>query len=88
MSGSIPVFLCYRQADGLTFAKAVFALLDGETLPDGNILELYWDRNAPAVVDWRKIHLPYLKSAHAMVFIATPGSCARIAEGRLGPYGT
>ena len=78
MSREVPVFLCYRQEDGLDVANLLYDLLHNTQLPDGSEIDLYFDRATTPVGDWTRIHLPFLKLAEAMVVIVTPGSRAKL----------
>ena len=57
-----PVFICYRQADGLAAARQLHELMDKHTVtgPKGEVIQLdvYLDQTMPAVADWREIHRP------------------------------
>ena len=80
-----PIFICYRQVDGLPAARRLYELLDkhrhkvrgtkGQTIQ----FDVYLDQTMPAVADWRKIHQPYLKRARALIVVCTPG--AKIKDG-------
>src|SRR5262249_46365206 len=78
-----PIFICYRQVDGLTAARRLHELLDKSEVigPKGEriLLDVYLDQTMPAVADWREIHRPYLKRARALIVVCTPG--AKIVEG-------
>jgi hypothetical protein len=78
-----PIFICYRQVDGLAAARRLHELLDKRqvTGPTGEVIEfdVYLDQTMPAVADWREIHRPYLERARALIVICTPG--ARIVDG-------
>ncbi|MDB6097983.1 MAG: NTPase-like protein, partial [Gammaproteobacteria bacterium] len=78
-----PVFICYRQVDGLAAARRLHELIDKRNItgPKGEVIELdvYLDQTMPAVADWREIHRPYLEKARALIVICTPGS--KIIEG-------
>jgi len=70
------VFLCYRQVDGVRTAEWVFDLLHGSKLEDEGQadIEVYFDRTARVVGDWREIHEPSLKSARSLIFVCSPGA--------------
>lgn len=79
----LPVFLCYRQADGHEAARQVYELLNGSTVDsialgknevEPHQLDVYYDQTSAAQDDWTTIHEPYLKRARAMVLVCTPGS--------------
>lgn len=79
----LPIFLCYRQADGSEVAKHVYNLLNKSTvstivLETGEIqkhqLDVYYDQTSAVQDDWTKIHEPYLKRARALILICTPGA--------------
>jgi beta-lactamase superfamily II metal-dependent hydrolase len=78
-----PIFICYRQVDGLPAARRLHELLDKETVtgPSGEQIELdvYLDQTMPAVADWRELHRPYLERARAILVVCSPG--AKIDEG-------
>jgi hypothetical protein len=78
-----PIFICYRQVDGLAAARRLHELLDKSevTGPEGQtiLLDVYLDQTMPAVADWREIHRPYLERARALIVVCTPG--AKIDEG-------
>ena len=73
-----PIFICYRQVDGLTAARRLHELLDKSevTGPKGEriLLDVYLDQTMPAVADWREIHRPYLERARALIVVCTPGA--------------
>lgn len=88
MAEQWPVFICYRQSDGMATARRLYERLHGLTLPlvedSGEAsappeLDVYFDQAAPGVEDWKSIHEPYLKRARAMLVICTPG--AKLVEG-------
>src|SRR5262245_1780915 len=78
-----PIFICYRQVDGLAAARRLHELLDKHDVagPHGETIELdvYLDQTMPAVADWREIHRPYLEKACALIVVCTPG--AKIVDG-------
>jgi len=78
-----PIFICYRQADGLSAARRLHELLDKRqvTGSKGEQIELdvYLDQTMPAVADWRELHKPYLERARAIIVVCSPG--AKIDEG-------
>lgn len=79
---SWPVFLCYRQSDGLPEARIIEQLLRSKVVDIGESgsalssvrLDVYFDQRAPAVGDWTQVHESYLKRARAMVVVCTPGA--------------
>jgi hypothetical protein len=88
MAEQWPVFICYRQSDGMATARRLYERLHGLSLPlvetSGEAaappeLDVYFDQAAPGVEDWKSIHEPYLKRARAMLVICTPG--AKLVEG-------
>jgi hypothetical protein len=88
MAEQWPVFICYRQSDGMATARRLYERLHGLALPlvadAGEAsappeLDVYFDQAAPGVEDWKSIHEPYLKRARAMLVICTPG--AKLVEG-------
>jgi hypothetical protein len=78
-----PVFICYRQVDGLAAAQHLYELLHKHevTGANGELIEfdVYLDKTMPAVADWREIHRPYLEKARALIVVCTPG--AKIDDG-------
>lgn len=83
-----PVFICYRQADGMATASRLYELLRDQQVytpstagREGEEISLdpYFDQVAPGVGDWQAVHEPYLKRARAILVICTPG--AKINEG-------
>ena len=83
--GKIPVFLCYRQADGKRTAEKLYSSLS-EPPEDGSLassafppLDVYFDQTAPGIADWTEIHQPSLERAKAFIVVCTPGS--KIDEG-------
>lgn len=78
-----PVFICYRQADGLATATRLHEMLDKrEVKREGGrpiVLDVYLDQTMPAVADWRELHRPYLERARALIVVCSPG--AKIREG-------
>ena len=78
-----PIFICYRQSDGLAVARRLHELLDKhETAgPSGEQirLDVYLDQTMAAVADWRELHKPYLEKARALLVVCSPG--AKIDEG-------
>lgn len=88
MAEQWPVFICYRQSDGMATARRLYERLHGLSLPlveeSGEAtappeLDVYFDQAAPGVEDWKSIHEPYLKRARAMLVVCTPG--AKLVEG-------
>lgn len=78
-----PIFICYRQVDGLPAARRLHELLDKCEVkgPNGELIrfDVYLDQTMAAVADWREIHRPYLERARALIVVCTPG--AKIDEG-------
>ncbi len=83
-----PVFICYRQTDGMEAARRVYELLHGSSVPlpaesDARerlpLIDAYFDQAAPGVEDWTRFHEPHLKRARAIIVICTPG--AKLNEG-------
>lgn len=83
-----PVFLCYRQADGLECANLVYEIIHGEETSivantnsaeptDSSELDVYFDQTAAAVGNWQTLHEPHLKRARAMIVICSPGVAYR-----------
>jgi WD40 repeat protein len=79
------VFICYRQQDGLDAADWLYNHLHGRTIQlersnETLQLDVYLDRDAPAVDNWQEIWLPKLQVARALIFVCTP-SAARQRDG-------
>ena len=82
-SDELPVFICYRQADGMGTAQWLHDTLHGQTISSGenNVkLNVYQDTRAAAVGDWTTIHLPSLQRANAFIFVLTPGQSHLISR--------
>ena len=85
-SKEIPVFICYRQADGREAAFWLYKHLNGRRLPNvvyetaeqESTLSVYLDTAAPAVSDWHDLHLPSLQRSRAMLLVCTPGIATRL----------
>ena len=84
----LPVFICYRQSDGMKVSSRIYQLLHEQVirLGDGTNqsrkeaqLDVYFDQAAPGVEDWTTVHEPYLKRARAIIVVCTPG--AKLNEG-------
>lgn len=76
------VFICYRQQDGLAAADWLYHHLHGRTIKlersnETLQLDVYLDRDAPAVDDWQEIWLPKLQVARALLFVCTPSAAKR-----------
>jgi WD40 repeat protein len=71
------VFICYRRNDGDWFADWLHQTLNGLTYTDtgGAVHRLvtYYDKQAPGVADWTKLHFPSLRTSHALLLVCTPG---------------
>ena len=81
-SGKCHVFICYRQADGLHTAEWLYQKLQGRTIQldrSQNLLELdvYFDRTAPGIDNWREYWEPKLEVSRALVFVCTRGAARR-----------
>jgi hypothetical protein len=83
-----PIFICYRQSDGVLTAERIFNLLQHQQIGtdkdsvkhvESPHLDVYFDQAAPGVGDWTAVHEPYLKRARAIIIICTPG--AKLNEG-------
>jgi WD40 repeat protein len=74
---TVRAFLCYRRSDGSWHADWINRILDGQEWRDGGghgtRLAVYYDRTAPGVADWKKLHFPSLQSSQALILICTPG---------------
>ena len=80
-SSTTNVFLCYRQVDGSSLASWLYGELNKLELDasddgasSGSVLEVYLDRAAPGYEDWKALHLSHLRTAKALILIATPGA--------------
>jgi WD40 repeat protein len=87
----VPVFICYRQADGRKTALWLYENLEGRQLPDrdhddgdapeqADGLSVYLDTASPAVSDWHDYHLPSLQRSRAMLLVCTPGIATRLGD--------
>src|SRR4051812_46665715 len=76
-SRAVRVFLCYRRADGSFHAEWLNRLLNGTQYAEPSAttdrLQLYYDKTAPGVADWKQIHFPSLQTSQALILICTPG---------------
>jgi len=88
IESSWPIFICYRQSDGMEAAEWIYKVLEnqeislrsGKNARDHNPrLNVYFDQAASVVDDWTTVHEPYLKLSRAFILICTPG--AKIYEG-------
>src|SRR5258708_21782220 len=69
-----PIFVCYRQLDGLMYARWMYSALKEALASKNQEMAIYFDRTAPALGDWTAAHGTALESAGSLVFICTPGS--------------
>ncbi len=73
----VRAFLCYRRNDGAWHAEWLNERLNNVEYRDAEgtscHLHLYYDKTAPGVADWKKIHFPSLQTSHALILICTPG---------------
>jgi TIR domain len=79
------VFICYRQADGRAVAEWLYERLQKQVITlersgEDQEIDIYFDRDAPAVSDWSTVWGDKLQVARALLFVCTPGS-ARPREG-------
>jgi WD40 repeat protein len=79
------VFICYRQVDGRDTAEWLYQLLDQRMLPfipstydNPPKLNVYFDQAAPAVANWKEVHLPALQISKAMIVVCTPGIYSKL----------
>jgi dipeptidyl aminopeptidase/acylaminoacyl peptidase len=70
---SRPVFICYRQKDGIRYARWLYSSLQQGSISSGDDLVVYFDQAAPACGDWTEIHRPALERACGLIVIVTPG---------------
>ncbi len=70
-------FLCYRRNDGGWYAEWLNNHLSEMTYADPSghscCVQLYYDKTAPGVSDWKSLHFPSLQASRALIFICTPG---------------
>ncbi|WP_419908443.1 WD40 repeat domain-containing protein [Hoeflea sp.] len=76
-----PVFICYRQADGQKTAARIYDLLHDQPVPAATKgteepprLDVYFDKAAPAISNWKSVHEPHLKRSRAMIVICSPAA--------------
>lgn len=71
------VFICYRRNDGDWSAEWLHRSLDEVVYTNyegaASRLHVYYDKTAPGVADWKKLHFPSLQTAHALLLVCTPG---------------
>ena len=76
-SARTQVFICYRRNDGDWCAEWLHRHLSELTYTNyqgvASQLRLYYDKTAPGVADWKKLHFPSLQTAHAFLLVCTPG---------------
>jgi WD40 repeat protein len=73
----INVFICYRRNDGAWYAEWLNEILsDVESVNSDNVssrVHIYYDRVAPGVADWKKLHFPSLQTSQVLIIVCTPG---------------
>ena len=73
----IRVFLCYRRQDGAWHADWLYRYLKDAPFSDASgkacHIRIYYDKTAPGVSDWKKLHFPSLQTSQAMILVCTPG---------------
>jgi hypothetical protein len=73
----IRVFLCYRRQDGAWHADWLYRHLQDAPFLDASgkacHIRVYYDKTAPGVSDWKKLHFPSLQTSQAMILVCTPG---------------
>jgi len=73
----IRVFLCYRRQDGAWHADWLYRHLNNTSFTDATgkacRVRIYYDKTAPGVSDWKKLHFPSLQTSQAMIVVCTPG---------------
>src|SRR5687768_4982953 len=81
----VPIFLCYRRADGTKAARRVYELIQGQPVLIGQHsaipLRVFFDLELPAVSNWTAHHGPALERSRAMIVIITYALGANLAEG-------
>lgn len=83
----LPIFLSYRQADGMELARWVHDALQGRTvmanersLSIPKTISAYFDEAAPPVGNWREHLKNKLRSARALIVICSPGVATELPE--------
>ena len=75
------VFICYRREDGMQAAEWLYERLHSQFIEgrDGATfqLDVYFDRSAPSVEDFRKVLQPHLELSHAFLLLCTPRAAQR-----------
>ena len=73
----IRVFLCYRRDDGSWYVEWLFRHLNHAEFMDATgkpcAIRLYYDKTAPGVSNWKKLHFPSLQTSQAIILLCTPG---------------
>jgi WD40 repeat protein len=73
----VRVFLCYRRNDGAWYAEWLYEHLTktGYADSDGKPcrIQIYYDKIAPGVADWKSLHFPSLQTSQALILVCTPG---------------
>lgn len=73
----LDVFLCYRRNDGSWHAEWLYQHLNGIKFTDPDRgpcqFHVYYDKAAPGVADWKKLHFPTLQKSKALIVVCTPG---------------
>ena len=89
IKNEVPVFLCYRRTDGTNYAQAIFETINGKEInilldkkeDQKSSINLFFDKEIPAVTDWTMHHQPALERARCLIIIITPGLGADTSSG-------
>jgi WD40 repeat protein len=90
MAQTIPVFLAYREFDGLTHAELLYSQLREQPLPalsptgaidDAPKLDVFFDKMSPPGKEFPEVNQPKLAKAQALILVVTAGTAARL-QGR------
>jgi hypothetical protein len=73
----VHVFLCYRRSDGNWHAEWLNQHLNEKQYDDSDgttcRIRIYYDKMAPGIPDWKKLHFPSLQTSQALILVSTPG---------------
>jgi len=80
----IRVFLCYRRTDGAWHVEWLYRHLKDASFIDASgkacHLDVYYDKTAPGVSDWKQHHFPSLQASQALILVCTPGIATNFSK--------
>lgn len=86
----LPIFVSYRQDDGMELARWVFQSIQGKTIyaSEGTIqipktISVYFDQSTPPVSDWGKYLEKELERACVFIVVCSPGSASEFENDAL-----